>query len=176
MGLEEFGLDGSDAISADALERLMEQMRENAAVIKAIKQQEKKQRDKDNKLVAIIMKFIKGNQRQDLVALIIRLLNENVPASFILTIILLGNEEIQQQAGIILALPAGEIASDHHDLQEWEEQKDQNMITLEQKLVLKMWTNTIIATALENPYKILRTVKDAEGKVKHTAIQLTAFI
>ena len=177
MSFEEFGLDGSqDAISGEALEKLAEQLRENSAHIKALRKEEKKQRAKDNKLVTILMRFVKSCKRDDLVALIARLLSDNVPASFILAIILLGNDDIQAELGIKLQLPAGIDFNQDHELQEFDEEHKKPIISPAQKIILNIWTESIIMSALENPYKILRTVRDPEEKVKSSAIQLTAFI
>lgn len=185
MGLEELGLEGGEGLSGAALEKLAEQLRENAAAVKAMRQQEGKQRDKDNKLVAILMKFVKGNSNQALVDLIVRLLNENVPASFILAIILLGNDEIQKDLGIVFALPEGfresqqkllKTSRQNNNDNEDDDEEEEFYLNIERKVILKMWTESIINASLENPYKIIRTVKDFEGNTKSTAIQLVAFI
>lgn len=187
MGLDEFGLEGGESggLSSEAVEKLSEQLRENAAAVKAMRQQEGKQRDKDNKLVAILMKFVKSNQNSVLVELIVRLLNENVPASFILAIILLAYEEIQKELGVNLSLPEGfqfdkkllnAGNNNYQSLQKSEENSEEFILTAEKKLILKMWTESVINASLENPYKILRTIKDNEGNIKSSAIQLTAFI
>jgi hypothetical protein len=99
-----------------------------------------------------------------------------VPASFILAVILLGNEEIQEELGVILALPEGyNIVKEKADIIERESISHENL-DIEEKIIFEMWHKSIITASLENPYKILRTVKDFDGLIKSTAIQLFAFI
>lgn len=86
----------------EAYERLQEKMRENRRHIQALQKREKKQKQQEEKLIQILLRFIRSKKHADLVALIARLLEENIPASFIVSIILLGQEDIQKEIGISL--------------------------------------------------------------------------
>lgn len=172
MSLESLGIEGdggSMGMSPEQAEKLAEQFRENARQIKAQKKDEKKHKAKDDKLVDILTKFIKSSKNSGLVAIIIRLLQENIPPAFILAIILLTHRELQIESGIILSLPSG--SGEIPSTMSIEETKLRN-----QEITIKLWTETIITAALENPYKIIRNIKDQDLQIKSTAIQLMAFV
>ncbi len=154
MSFESLGIEsGAGAnMSPEEMEKLSEQLKENTAKAKAIKGDEKKHRDKDDTLIDILMKFIKSSTKTGISALLVRLLNENVPVAFLLAILLLGNTEMQRETGIHLVL--------YND----------------PKITLKLWTESIIVAGLENPYKVIRNIKDQEGNIKLTLLQLVSFV
>lgn len=105
------GFDGSEQIDPASFERFKERMKANAAQIKAIQAGEQKQKQKEDKLVKILLKFIRTSRKNTLVLLISRVLEENVPAAFVLSLILLGNEDIQKETGITLSLHDENVAN-----------------------------------------------------------------
>jgi hypothetical protein len=168
MSLEFFGgFDQGEAMSAASLEALRERMKAAAAQIKAIQKEEKKQKIKEDKLLKILMHFVKTSHKTELVLMISRCLELNIPANFILAIILLGNEDVQQALGKMRRLAQnGELGqpalkeSDHGP----QEQNPQALVffdptdeslPLKIKIELDAWIKDILAAADEYPQKLL---------------------
>lgn len=177
--LESFGaLDGGEGLDPAALERFNEQMRENAAHIAALQKAQAAQQQQEDKLVKIILKFIRTSQKKELVVLVTELLEQNVPAGFILSLIVLGNEDIQEEAGIKLALPeeditrleetalavskaqAGNTAQNHADASTKIIlfNSDISTLPLKVRIAIDLWSKNILAAGLGNPNKVLDSV------------------
>lgn len=178
--LESFGaLDGGEGLDPAALERFNEQMRENAAHIAALQKAQAAQQQQEDKLVKIILKFIRTSQKKELVVLVTQLLEQNVPAGFILSLIVLGNEDIQEEAGIKLSLPeedmrrlsAGALEANSR-LQTVTADKDDatasakiilfnsdfSTLPLKVRIAIDLWSKNILAAGLGNPNKVLDSV------------------
>ncbi|MCH8049759.1 ATP-dependent Clp protease proteolytic subunit [Patescibacteria group bacterium] len=103
------GLDaGGDTFDAAAFEKFKERMKQAAAQLKALQKQEKRQKQTEDELIRILVKFIKTGKKRDILLLVIRLLEMNVPAGFIVSLLLISNPDIQQELKLNL-LPAGDI-------------------------------------------------------------------
>lgn len=109
-GLDSFvGVDDADgSVSPDKVREFQERMAKNAKHMAAARKQEGKQKKKEEKLVAVLLKFIRNNKKGDITLLASRCLEQNIPAVFVLSIILLGNPEVQEEVGIQLQLSEGE--------------------------------------------------------------------
>jgi len=186
MGLEDFvGFDSGEAgASPEAVEAFKEQMKKNAAFIAAVKKDEKKQKDKEEKLVKILVKFIKGNSSKDLLLLISQLLEENIPAAFILSIIYLGNPEIQEEINL-LALEAGKVETQEKKISEKDLQKDDALvpfgikdktIPLKVKVEIDAWVKNIWDTAKTYSGKLLATAIYDNQYIKPVVVELSAFV
>jgi len=181
-------------VSAEAIERLREQMKKASGAIKAIKREEGKQKKKESKLAELLVKLIQGGAKQDILALIIQLLAENIPASFILAILILTNEEIKKEA-------ANELKLDKYDDPEKKMLRGEDVeLTREEKKIFKKkaeemqdlkedeelpeklmeaineWAEMMLAAGLSTPHKVTATVLDEEKKIKAPVVQLTTFI
>ena len=178
--LESFGgLDGGEGLDPAALERFQEQMRDNAAHIAALQKAQAAQQKQEDKLVKIILKFIKNSQNKELVALVTQLLADNVPAVFILSIILLGNEDIQEEVEIILALPEEDMqrmeVADKAKKQAQGENTDNpdsggttstlvvfgedlSVLPLKVRIGIDLWAKNILAAGFSTPHKVLDAV------------------
>ncbi len=173
--LESFGgLDGGEGLDPAALERFQEQMRDNAAHIAALQKAQAAQQKQEDKLIKIILKFIKSSKNTGLVILVTQLLEQNVPAGFILSLILLGNEDIQEEVDIILKLPEEHMArleasekasqkdSDQDDTSETQEivlfGENMSVLPLKIRIGMDLWGKNILAAAMGNPNKVLDAV------------------
>lgn len=178
--LESFGaLDGGEGLDPAALERFNEQMRENAAHIAALQKAQAAQKQQEDKLVKILLKFIQTSQKKELVVLVTELLEQNVPAGFILSLIVLGNEDIQDEAGIKLALPEEDITrleaalaaeraheqavNSHQDGASASTQiirfnSDISTLPLKVRIAVDLWSKNILAAGMGTPNKVLDSV------------------
>lgn len=166
-----------------SFERFKEQMKANAAQIKAIQAGEQKQKQKEDKLAKILLKFIKTTKKNDLVLLISRCLEENVPAALILSIVLLGNEDIQEDTGIRLALPPGfehlQVTSSTGSITHREVSNVSALhsdLPLNLRLTIDLWAKNILETCKGTPHKILKNILDKEGSLKPIVLQLTTHV
>lgn len=158
MSLEEFsGFDAGEGMSAASLEALKEKMAAAAAQIAAIKKEESKQKQKEDELLKILIKFVKTSHKKELVLLISRVLEQNIPANFVLAIILLGNEDVQQQVGKMLLLKAAE--SDEKALVFFREDET---LPLKLRIEIDNWIKNMLLQATESPQKLIKTVYNIE--------------
>ncbi|MBI2464163.1 hypothetical protein HYV57_04355 [Candidatus Peregrinibacteria bacterium] len=197
------GFDGGEQIDPASFERFKERMKANAAQMKAIQAGEQKQKQKEDKLVKILLKFIRTSRKNTLVLLISRVLEENVPAAFVLSLILLGNEDIQRETGIALCLHNGDNADSTFNNESINKQtinnetannKDeamsisgenrqiahisdmQKMLPLKIRIAIDLWGKNILETGRANPHKILRTIRDRENLLKNAVSRLTIHV
>lgn len=179
--------EGADkGMDAAALERFQERMRANAQALAALQKSEQKQKKQEDKLSAILAAFIKRNQKTDWVILITRLLEQNVPAAFILGVILLADEIVQKAVGIELTMP--EFAAENQPktttpqtpeaisraLQNGHFQSES--IPLKIRISLELWSKNLWEAAIAQPYRLLTTIIDLEGKPTTTLVQLTTLV
>lgn len=167
------GAEQTGEVDAAAFEKFKERIKAANTQIKAAKVQEQKKREKESKLVAILIQFVKKNQKKDIMQLIARLLEENVPPLFILSIVMLGNEDLvkEMEGEQNKQIEAGE--SDSQVLAFFDKEQ---VLPLEIKVEIDKWMKNILVHALETPKKLLFTVFDADGNLKLPLIQLSAFI
>lgn len=174
--------EGGESYDPAAFERFKEQMQRNAAFIAAAKQSEQRQKQKEDRLAAILLKFIKNNQKSAILILASKLLEENIPASVILSIIILGNEEVQREI-------KAEIARAETSLQaEAGISNEQNIdtalipkITDHQipphlRVEIDAWARGIFDAASAGPFQLLATALDKQGNVKQIMIDCAANI
>lgn len=179
--------EGADkGMDAAALERFQERMRANAQALAALQKSEQKQKKQEDKLSAILVAFIKRNQKTDWVILITRLLEQNVPAAFILAIILLADEIVQKAVGIELTMPdlavaaVGKIEAPAQPeamsraLQTGHFQSE--AIPLKIRISLELWSKNLWDAAVKQPYRLLTTIIDLEEKPTMTVVQLTTLV
>ncbi|EKD63845.1 MAG: hypothetical protein ACD_51C00181G0003 [uncultured bacterium] len=195
---ESLGAESSEggAASAEAVEKLREQMKKASAAIKAIQREEGKQKKKEDKLAALLVKLIKsaGGATSGVLALIVQLLNENIPAGFILAILILGKEDLKKEAGEDLMLKSdyddpeqkmlegkkGDLTKEERKIfkkkeQEMEDLEDTEVLSPKIREELNEWGEMILAAGLSSPHKTIGTVLDEERKIKAPAVQLATF-
>jgi len=153
MSLESFiGMDAGEGMSESSLEQLRERMREAAAQIAAIRKEEKRQKQKEDELLKILLKFIQHSHKSELVLLISRALEQNIPAGFILAIVLLGNLEIQHHMQTLLAPKE---ADPNEKALIFFNQQDQSL-PLKIRIELDNWIKNILESADLAPHKLLK--------------------
>lgn len=170
--------EGGESYDPAAFERFKEKIKKNAAFIAALRKGEQKQKQKEDRLAKILLKFIQGNQRSAVVMLAAKLLEENIPASFILSIIILGNEE--QLAEAKNTEEPRQIAGAHDEAAK----TDFSLITafsahtlpLELKVQIDAWGKGIIEAGSGAPFRVLETALDKQGNVKKVVIDCAANI
>lgn len=164
------GFDAAEGMDEQSFERFKEQMKRNAAQMAGDQKQEQRQKEKEEKLAAILSKFMKKNKKMHLILLISRCLEENIPAPFLLSVVLLGNEEIQEEAGVKLALPEAdmkrleeEVKGGNRDMREISQSSREiirfdgqaSVLPLGVRIAIDLWGRAIFETASINPHKIL---------------------
>lgn len=169
--------EGGESYDPAAFERFKEKIKKNAAFIAALRKGEQKQKQKEDRLAKILLKFIKGNKRTGIVMLAARLLEENIPASFILSIIILGNEDVLAEMKEVEALPRIEAP-------EMLSKSDFSLITgfsdetlpIKLKIKIDEWGRGIIDAGSGSPFRVLETALDKEGNVKKAVVDCAANI
>jgi uncharacterized protein YdiU (UPF0061 family) len=178
------GMGGADKMDPASFEKFKERIQAAAAQIAALKIGEQKQRKKEEKLIQILLKFVKTGTKKDIMLLIARLLEQNVPPLFILSIVSLGNEDLKKELAEEEKLTqpqnkqlSGEITR--------ELQKEENSLSLfgkDESLPLKVrieidaWLKYVFEQAFEDPFRLMQTALDSEKSLILPIIQLPAFI
>lgn len=175
-----------------AFERFKQQMKASAAFIAAARKSEQKQKEKEDKLAKILLKFIQTNQKSGILMLAAKLMEENIPPSFILAIILLGNEEIQAELkreisslAQIEAPKAGTGEADVKSQSETREAKtlsefslaakfENPALSLKVKAEIDTWGKSIFEAGSSVPFRVLETALNPEGNIKKVVIDCTA--
>lgn len=188
--------EGGESYDPAAFERFKEQMKKNAAFIAAARKGEQKQKQKEDRLAAILLKFIQHNKKSSILMSASRLLQENIPASFVLAIIILGNEELKEEAAAELKqLKAAEISAGAEQEQQdapsesalegagYQAQAAEFALTAriaDESLPLKLkaqideWAKGIFEAGSAVPFRVLETALSKEGNVKKVVIDCTA--
>ena len=169
--------EGGESYDPAAFERFKEKIRKNAAFIAALRKGEQKQKQKEDRLAKILLKFIQSNQRSGILMLAAKLLEQNIPASFILSVILLGNEEVQLELK----------RETQSDMPQLESQKSADTsefsliirfgdasVPLKIKAEIDEWGKGILEAGSGVPFRILETALDKEGAVKKVIIDCAA--
>ena len=183
-GLDFFGgFEDSEGagLSAEAAEKFQEQMRANAVHIAALQKAEKKQKKEEDRLIKILLKFIKKHNKPAITLLIARLLEQNVPAAVILSIILLGNKDVQDEVGVKFQLPEG-MLTEEQALADYKGSKDKvlaffsdKVLPLKIRITLDLWGKNLWQAMEAYPHKVLNTIL-LGSKIKESAIRLVTFI
>jgi len=170
------GFEAGEGMDPASFEKFKERMKAVATQIKALKKGEQKQRRKEEKLIKILLKFVKTSKKQDIMLLIARLLERNVPAVFILSILILGNEEyFEDKDGLQFLLESQKLQneSDGASLAFFDEDR---VLPLKLKIKIDAWMKNIFSQSLEYPHRLLKTVFDNEGVLILPLIQLASFV
>lgn len=167
-----------------AFERFKQQMKASAAFIAAARKSEQKQKEKEDKLAKILLKFIQTNQKSGILMLAAKLMEENIPPSFILAIILLGNEEIQAElkkeiSGLaqIEAPKAGTGEKDEAKIPSefsLAAKFENPALSLKVKAEIDSWGKSIFEAGSSVPFRVLETALNPEGNIKKVVIDCTA--
>lgn len=171
----------SESYDPAAFERFKEQMKKNAAFIAAAQKSEQRQKEKEDRLAKILLKFIQSNQKSGILFLAAKVLQENVPASFVLAMILLGNEEIQQELKRELEqekllLKDGEHEEPRKEATEFSllPAMSQQTLPIHLKAEIDNWGKGMMESASAIPFRMLETAIDREGHVKSVVTDLAA--
>jgi hypothetical protein len=170
------GVDASGQVDQASFEKFKERVKQASAQIKAAKAAEQKQRKKEDKLIKILLKFVKNKAKNDIMLLIAKLLEENLPPVFVLSIVLLGNEDILEndEERKMLSPPSKpEDVQNNQSLSLFEESQT---LPLEIKIAIDSWMKGILKQAGEFPKKLVKYAFDQEGNLKLPLVQLSAFI
>lgn len=172
--------EGGESSDPAAFERFKEQMKKNAAFIAASKKGEQKQKQKEDRLAKILLKFIQGNKKSSILMAAAKLLEENIPPSFVLSIIVLGNEELQRETEEELKrLITG---AEHGSGPEPETEEPQynefaiatrfanNALPIKLKAEIDDWARGIFEAGSSTPFNTIKTVITDEGLVKKVVI------
>lgn len=177
--------EGGESYDPAAFERFKEQVKKNAAFIAAARKGEQKQKQKEDRLAKILLKFIQSNQKSGILMLAARLLEENIPASFILSIILLGNEEVQAELrkeaeANRLQLPAGETQASPQPPSEAPNEFslmarfNDASLPLKVKAEIDAWGKGIFEAGSPIPFRVLETALAPDGNLKKPVIDCAA--
>ncbi|MFC1599800.1 hypothetical protein ACFL3T_02110 [Patescibacteria group bacterium] len=169
------GVDDSGGVDEASFEKFKERIKAAQAQIKAIQKGEQKVRKKEEKLIKILLRFVKNHQKKDIMLLIARLLEQNIPSIFILSIVLLGNEDVLNEDESKTLLKAPEKSKDIEEMSLATMDKDQ-LLPVKLKVRIDDWLKSILSSALDNPHKLLQTALDSDKHVILPLVQLCAFI
>lgn len=168
------GVEDTGGVDDASFEKFKERVKAAQAHIKALQKGEQKVRKKEEKLVKILLRFVKNHQKKDIMLLIARLLEQNIPAIFILSIVLLGNEDVlSDEEKSLLKAPVQTSETEEMSLATMD--KDQ-LLPVKLKVRIDDWLKSIMSAALENPHKLLLTGIDSEKRIILPLVQLCAFI
>ncbi len=170
------GFESSGGVDQASFEKFKERIKAAAAQIKALKQGEQKQRQKEEKLIKILLKFVKSSKKQDIMVLIARLLERNVPALFVLSIVMLGNEEFFDDEDGKKLLLEGEKLKNEADGKSLAFLDSDRVLPLEMKIEIDAWMKNVFMQATEEPHRVLKAVFDEDGMIILPLIQLSSFI
>jgi len=186
---------GGESFDTAAFERFKERMKRAAAQLKALQKSEQRQKQTEDELIKILLKFIKSGKKKDQLILVTRLLEMNVPAGFIVSLLMISNKEIQDELKVSL-LPESGLEKNQSLLLETFGETDiaksadssadysrnlpdryigGEILPLKIKIAIANWINEITKRVGDNPRKVIKTVLDGEGMVQLTAIQLGSF-
>lgn len=170
--------EGGESYDPQAFERFKEQVKKNAAFIAAARKGEQKQKQKEDRLAKILLKFIQTNQKSGILMLAAKLLQENIPASFILSIIILGNDEIRielekEAQADMPQLEAGGQAPQKTEFSLMARFSDSSL-PLKMKAEIDAWGKNIFETGSAVPFRILETALMKEGTIKQIVIDCAA--
>lgn len=170
--------EGGESYDPAAFERFKDQMKKSAAFMAAARKGEQKQKQKEDRLAKILLRFIQTNQKSDIVMLAARLLEENIPASVILAIIILGNEELKEEVKQNVPLleaqetePSAEKPVHKFSLMN---RFSDSSLPLKIKAEIDEWGKGIFEAASASPFRVLETALDADGNVKKIVIACAA--
>lgn len=171
--------EGGESYDPAAFERFKDQMKKSAAFMAAARKGEQKQKQKEDRLAKILLRFIQTNQKSDIVMLAARLLEENIPASVILAIIILGNEELKEEVKQNVPLlevadaPPAETSPTAHEFSLMNRFSDSSL-PLKIKAEIDEWGKGIFEAASASPFRVLETALGADGNVKKIVIACAA--
>ena len=77
------GVEDTGGVDEASFEKFKERVKAAQAQIKALQKGEQKVRQKEEKLIKILLRFVKNHQKKDIMLLIARLLEQNIPPIFI---------------------------------------------------------------------------------------------
>ncbi len=171
MSLESFfGLeDGESQGSAEAAEKFREQMAKNAKAIKNMSAHQQQQKKKEDKLAALLAKFLKDQSKSDTVFLIVRLLQENVPGAFILAILSVSNHELESELRKEFESAEAEAPLFENSLPETLSMPPQIRADLD------AWGEAILRAGLMMPGRTLQSVLTPDNKLKSLILDLLDF-
>lgn len=173
MSLESFfGLEDSESSgNAEASEKFREQMRKNAKAIKAMSGHQKQQKDKEDRLAKILVRFMQDQNKGDLVFLVVKLLQANVPGSFILAILSIASgdleKELQESFKTLKTSQEGEV-----EISVPQHLPEMAQMPAHLRKDLNAWGESILRAGLMLPGKTLETVLTPDQKLKSIVLDL----
>jgi len=172
--LEHFAASEGQEADPQAVERMRERMRANAAQIKQAKKDEKKQKKKEDDLAHVIVKYLQSQQKRDIMLLVIRCLEQGIPPVFVLAIISLTEDELQEF--ISTDGEQKQISTSIYEKALSRIGIEEGTVSLKGRIRITSWLEELKKTADEKGTAITNTLKESTGEIKVIAIQLTSFV
>lgn len=177
MSLESFfGLDDAEGQgSAEAAEAFRERMRQGAKAIKNMGAHQKQQKQKEDKLAQLLVRYLRDQTKSDLLFLIIRLLEQNIPGAFILAVLTISDPQLEK-----------ELRAELNKIKKIEGPKSENkdelvnygsIASLPSNVVAELdaWGQLILEAGLMRPQKTLENVLTPDHKLKSIVLDLIAY-
>ncbi len=152
-----------EAMSEEAFEKFKEQMKSAAAAMQKSAKDEARQKQKEDRLIQILLHFFKDPKKKDILLLASRVLEQNVPPHFVLSVMVLGDEFQKEVVGTETQIPQIEIENPYADNE-----------TV--KRDMRHWFGGMIIQGRTNVERVKRTVLDDHGKIKLLVVQFAAFV
>lgn len=151
-----------EAMSEEAFEKFKEQMRTAAAAMQKSAKDEARQKQKEDRLLQILLQYFKDPKKKDILLLASRVLEQNVLPHFVLSILVLGDEFQKDVMG----------AEPHPALDVEIPYRDNETV----KRDIKHWMTGMVVQGRTNIERMRRTIYDDHQKVKLLIVQFAAFV
>lgn len=154
-------------------EKFREEMKRAQQQIAQFQQEEGKVRGHDQKLAAILFRFLSQPQFTDLFLLVSRAVAQNLPSEFIIAILSLVDPLAQKETAGFLAAAKGEKTA-----LAIRRKADFESISPQQKAAIDAWIAQMGQVALKTPQRVLSAavISGPERMLNPSLIQLAAFI
>jgi hypothetical protein len=163
----------SQGFDPESYKQFQERIAEGAKQSQAAKKQEKKQKQQEDKLVKILLNFIRNNEQNDLIGLVSELLNDNFPAGLIISLILISEQEIQNETGLKL-LQNSDLTQNPGQTTLPDLYLHGQVLPLEIKLTIEDWIRGIRESAIEYQKKLLPICRERDGQIKKSIYRSAA--
>ena len=174
-----------------AFERFKQQMKASAAFIAAARKSEQKQKEKEDKLAKILLKFIQTNQKSGILMLV-QIDGRKYSAEFYFVIILFGKEEIQaelkREVSGLAQIEAPRVETGEEGVKSQSDTRGAKIpsefslaakfenpaLSLKVKAEIDSWGKSIFEAGSSVPFRVLETALNPEGNIKKVVIDCTA--
>lgn len=152
-----------EAMSEEAFEKFREQMKSAAAAMQKSTKDEARQKQKEDRLLQILLQYFRDPKKKDILLLASRVLEQNVMPHFVLSVIVLGDEFQKDVMGAEPHPQEIDIEIPHSDNE-----------TV--KRDIRHWITGMLVQGLTNTQRMKLTIYDEHKNIKLLIVQFAAFV